>query len=770
MNIKLISAAVAAMSCIAVSAVTLDEARLAANAAEAEVAKAKAAVPALEAAVKEAGQKAAGLQASLNVAQNALRDAKGAKTPDASAVKAAKTKVAEAEKAFDAASSAKRDSQSALVKGQKAVVSAEKDLAKAKAKVADLEKKAEAEKAAAAEKAAKAKAKAEADARAKAEKAAKAKADADAKAAKAKAKAEADAKAKAEKAAKAKADADAKAAKAEKAAKAKADAEAKPQTSKAKRTIDEVFAQNAITVTGDRDWFDEAHVRDGRTLAKVFADALAKTNVQAAAEIVQKEARDNGYYLCVVDSSDDGRTVNVEAGRFSQIDIRFGNDGKTDGRWFTASQIREKLERSMVRPGEPFNYHVLYSQFRELNSNPDLAANIELRLPKEESEQDKRAMGVEVKVDETYPFHAILGLDNYSTDAADNWTARATLQRLNLWKSDHALTVNGFSALNGSLYGGAGSYYIPYEIGSRDAAFTVHGGASKVDSEDVVKYIDVEGDGYFYGAQTSVELLDSTRNSLRLALGVTYRHTKDGLVLHDSDTGRKYSLNKTGVEIIPLSLALMYSSRELDSWMGRNYATLEGVCNLGGSDEDEIKAQRAEADKDYWLARAQLARIQTVGGQFDAEKGWSGRSMVFAKLDAQYAGGALIPAEQMGVGGANSVRGYKEREYLGDHAIVGTLEYRTPLYLGLVTRPKGEKAAQDRLQFVAFTDFGGLWREEALPGEEDSEFLWGAGVGLRAAWSDYLQMRLDYAIPLNETTESEISDGGTIHLSLQAQF
>lgn len=739
MNIKLISAAVAAMSCIAVSAVTLDEARLAANAAEAEVAKAKAAVPALEAAVKEAGQKAAGLQASLNVAQNALRDAKGAKTPDASAVKAAKTMVAEAEKAFDAASSAKRDSQSALVKGQKAVVSAEKDLAKAKAKVADLEKKAETEKAAAAEKAAKAKAKAEADA-----------------------------KAKAEKAAKAKADADAKAAKAEKAAKAKADAEAKPQTSKAKRTIDEVLAQNAITVTGDRDWFDEAHVRDGRTLAKVFADALAKTNVQAAAEIVQKEARDNGYYLCVVDSSDDGRTVNVEAGRFSQIDIRFGNDGKTDGRWFTASQIREKLERSMVRPGEPFNYHVLYSQFRELNSNPDLAANIELRLPKEESEQDKRAMGVEVKVDETYPFHAILGLDNYSTDAADNWTARATLQRLNLWKSDHALTVNGFSALNGSLYGGAGSYYIPYELGSRDAAFTVHGGASKVDSEDVVKYIDVEGDGYFYGAQTSVELLDSTRNSLRLALGVTYRHTKDGLVLHED--GHKYSLNKTGVDIIPLSLALMYSSRELDSWMGRNYATLEGVCNLGGSDDDEIKAQRAEADKDYWLARAQLARIQTVGGQFDAEKGWSGRSMVFAKLDAQYAGGALIPAEQMGVGGANSVRGYKEREYLGDHAIVGTLEYRTPLYLGLVTRPKGEKAAQDRLQFVAFTDFGGLWREEPLSGEEDSEFLWGAGVGLRAAWSDYLQMRLDYAIPLNETTESEISDGGRIHLSLQAQF
>ena len=819
-SLRTMLVAVAAINLCAVAhAITPEAARSAVQAAEASLAKAKAALPALEASASAAGAKAGSLQAALDVANGVLREVRGAKKPDADAVKTAKSKVADAEKALAPALREKKVADEALAKARKGMASIERDLADANAALAGAEKSAAEAKAKADRKVAEAKARAEADAakaeaeakvraekervaaekkaKVEAEKLAKAEAEAKARAEKERVAAEKKAKAEAEKLAKTEAEAKARAEKervaAEKKAKAeaeklaKAEAEAKARAEKAaaadakgtaeaapaakapaKSAIENMLAEKAITVKGDTEWFDNAHVRDGRSLSKVFADALSQTNVQAAAAIVQKEARDNGYYLCVVGTSKDGRTVDVEAGRFSQIDIHFGDDGKTEGRWFTSSQIREKLERAMVRSGEPFNYHVLYSQFRDLNSNPDLAANIELRLPNDGDDGDGRALGVDVNVKEAWPVHAVFGIDNYGTDASDNWTGRATIQRLNLWKMDHALTLNGFSALNGSLYGGAGSYYIPFEAGSRDAALTIHGGASTVDAEEVVRYIDVEGDGYFYGMQGSVELLDSTRDSLRLALGVTFHNTKDCLVLHDE--GQRYKQNENGVDIIPLSLALMYSSRDLDSLMGRTYATVEGVVNIGGSSDDEIKAQRAEAEKDYWLVRAQLARIQTIGGQRDVEKGWSGRSMLFCKLDAQYAGGALIPAEQMAAGGANSVRGYKEREYLGDHAAVATLEYRTPLYLGLATRPAEGKTAQDRLQFVVFTDIGGIWREDALPGEDDHQFLWGAGVGVRFAWSDYLQFRADYALPLEETNESAASDGGAVHISIQAQF
>lgn len=616
---------------------------------------------------------------------------------------------------------------------------------------------------------------------------AKAKAKAERKAAEAKAKAEkeaAEAKAKAEK--KAKAEAEAKAKAERKAAEAKAKAEKEAEKAKIPTPMD-ILAGQGIIVSGDAAWFTTARAGSGDTFSQLFVDALSKTNFEAAAAIVQTEARESGYYLCSIKASD-GKKLEIDPGRFSQIDIRFeeaansGTNGassvsdpvyRDEGRWFTREQIRRRLERSMVRPGEPFNYHLLYSQFRDINSNPDLAANIELRLPRGEDAADgnARAMGVDVSVKENWPVHAIVGIDNYSTRSGggDGWTGRATLQRLNLWKADHALTLNGFSKLNGDLYGGAGSYYIPFELGSRDAAFTLHGGISEVNTDDVVAYIDVEGDGWFYGAQGSVELLDSSRHSLRFALGLTYRKTRDRLELHEQVDGNpSKKLDPTEVELLPLSLSLMYSSKDLDSLMGRNYATLEGVCNWVGDDSD-FEESRSGAKPNYWLARAQLARIQTIGGTYDAEKGWSGRAMVFAKLDAQYAADPLVSAEQMGVGGAASVRGYLEREFLGDSAEVFTLEYRTPLYLGLMTRPRDGKAAQDRLQFVAFTDAGSVNREDTLPGERDNEFLWGVGVGLRTAWSDYLQLRFDLATPLHETVESETGDI-RCHVSVQAQF
>ncbi|MBQ6248347.1 MAG: BamA/TamA family outer membrane protein [Kiritimatiellae bacterium] len=542
---------------------------------------------------------------------------------------------------------------------------------------------------------------------------------------------------------------------------------------------EKALAAAGVTFTGDTDWFTRARAKDGRTLKQVFADAMAANgnDVSKAAAAAQAAARDNGYYICAVGKDDKG-AVKVEAGRFSQVDIRFGKENAPDGRWFTSEQIRERLERSLVRSGEPFNYNLLYSQFRDLNANPDLNANIELRLDK--ADPDARALGVEVNVEEEWPFHAIFGIDNFGTDSVDDkpdeWMARLTLQRLNLWKADHALTLNGYSAIDGTLYGGAGSYYMPFTLlDAREAAVTVHGGYSEVDADEVVKNIGVYGSGWFSGVQASTELLTSLDYSLRIALGLTYRTTEDGLVLHDEKGKNK--LDKTSADIVPMSLALMFSNRNLDSLYGRNYLTVESVYNLGDalgcSEAGDFAGQRfaAKDNLDYWLVRAQLARIQTFGGSL-TDEGYAGRSIIFAKAEAQYAGGPLIPAEQMGVGGANSVRGYLEREFLGDHAVAATLEYRTPLLLGLLTRPPkdSDRPASDRLQFVVFSDLGFFSREDELPGETNDEVLWGAGVGLRFAWSENYQLRCDVATPLKDTRESEPGKDIRYHVSAQCQF
>ena len=224
----------------------------------------------------------------------------------------------------------------------------------------------------------------------------------------------------------------------------------------------------------------------------------------------------------------------------------------------------------------------------------------------------------------------------------------------------------------------------------------------------------------------------------------------------------------------------MYTGKGIDGWNGRNYGTLELVYNkngfLGTSEGKEIQLQRDNADEDFYLiGRAQVARVQMLS--FGDLKGVSGSPMLFMKLEGQWAADPLIPAEQMGVGGHATVRGYEEREFLGDNAITGTLEFRTPIYLGLLDRESadakgksdGRYIAWDRTQLVFFFDFGWFQLEDALgKGEDDSEFLCSVGPGLRAAVGSNFQLRVDWGIPLNTTSESD--GAGAVHVSLQGQF
>jgi hemolysin activation/secretion protein len=145
-----------------------------------------------------------------------------------------------------------------------------------------------------------------------------------------------------------------------------------------------------------------------------------------------------------------------------------------------------------------------------------------------------------------------------------------------------------------------------------------------------------------------------------------------------------------------------------------------------------------------------------------------GNPMLFARVNGQWADGALIPAEQFGLGGDGSVRGYATREYLGDLGLSGTVEARLPIILGLLDRKAGvTDAPWDRLQAVAFFDWGVAKVEDPLPGEDEEQWLYGAGLGVRLALTDHFQIKCDVAFPLKETPDS---DDVCVHFSGQVQF
>ena len=115
---------------------------------------------------------------------------------------------------------------------------------------------------------------------------------------------------------------------------------------------------------------------------------------------------------------------------------------------------------------------------------------------------------------------------------------------------------------------------------------------------------------------------------------------------------------------------------------------------------------------------------------------------------------------------------------MGDWGLYGTAELRTPILLDAVSSLFGgsqsgsaenSDAVLDRLQFLAFLDYGWTKFNGLSQGYKDSEFLFSAGIGARAALSKYFQLRLDLAFPLRDISYGD-DKSMEVYFSAQMQF
>lgn len=112
------------------------------------------------------------------------------------------------------------------------------------------------------------------------------------------------------------------------------------------------------------------------------------------------------------------------------------------------------------------------------------------------------------------------------------------------------------------------------------------------------------------------------------------------------------------------------------------------------------------------------------------------------RLQGQLSNGGLLSSEQLGLGGGTSVRGYEERASNGDQGFIAVNELRSPEY-GLMRHLTGRDAG-DRLQFLAFWDYGIANNRHPGFGEAKTAHLSGVGVGLRYSLPPYVSLRFDY--------------------------
>jgi hemolysin activation/secretion protein len=177
---------------------------------------------------------------------------------------------------------------------------------------------------------------------------------------------------------------------------------------------------------------------------------------------------------------------------------------------------------------------------------------------------------------------------------------------------------------------------------------------------------------------------------------------------------------------------------------GSTFFSGTGFFSPGGISEYDsngyYQSQRAGSRANYLYGQLVLDRTTRLPFDFT----WTLRSLL------QESDGNLLPSEQLGLGGYETVRGYDEREANGDNGYFLSTEIATPPVS--IANLFGSKAVKDQLQFFGFVDYGGTSLHNTTPADVNPNVnLLSAGPGVRYTISPYLSVRFDYGFQMINT-------------------
>lgn len=439
-------------------------------------------------------------------------------------------------------------------------------------------------------------------------------------------------------------------------------------------------------------------------------------DIQRALEALEQAYRGRGFGVVQVILPEQDISKGVV--QFRIVQPKVGRVTVEGNQHFDARNIRRSLPA--IREGETPNSRGIARNLQIASEHPAKQTQVLLRSGAAEDQID-----VSVKVTDDKPWRVIMSLDNTGTSETGYWRSGIGFQHTNLFDRDHTLTAQYVTSpaklSDVNIY--ALGYRAPYY--RLNSSFDLIAGYSDVSSGIVQDLFSVSGSGTIFGARWNYHLSKWGELEQKLTAGLDYRAFENQVIF----TGTGQSL-VPDVTIHPVSLTyggvLRMAAAELNFYGGVS-------ANIpGGNDgrDADFAAARTGASADYTVFRYGATYVQAFANEWQARVAASG----------QYTSDALVPGEQFGIGGPDTVRGYLLREVTNDRGYAAQLEIYTPNVLPLIGVPEDYRA-----RLLAFYDFGSVKRNNALPGEPEGKFIASAGVGLRASYSKSVSLRIDVA-------------------------
>jgi hemolysin activation/secretion protein len=129
----------------------------------------------------------------------------------------------------------------------------------------------------------------------------------------------------------------------------------------------------------------------------------------------------------------------------------------------------------------------------------------------------------------------------------------------------------------------------------------------------------------------------------------------------------------------------------------------------------------------------------------------------------------VLPAEKFAIGGSATVRGYRENQMTTDNGVIGSLEWRVPVFqLKIPGLSKGEQDGE--IQLCPFFDVGKGWNTDSEDPSPSDIYSLGAGARWLVSKKIYAEICWGYALrDVEDPGEYDLQDDG-VHFEISAEF
>ncbi len=433
-------------------------------------------------------------------------------------------------------------------------------------------------------------------------------------------------------------------------------------------------------------------------------------------------------------------------------DILAGNveirvvEGKMGGlsiegnKWFSSPLI-EKFFHS--KKNEILDFNILQRDILRLNKNPDLEVKTVISAGKEPETSE-----VILKVSEKFPQHIGATVDNKGSRLTGKWRPAFYLRSSNLTGSGDTVFIN--TLYTGNSFGESMNYNLP--IGTYGTKFTLDATYYKMRLGKEYKAFDITGKTQICTPRFSWELALREDFEAYLDAGMDIKSIKkktDGTITSNDQLRLPF---------------FGFDFTKVDSLGGQTSFSPNFIFSTehfwGASDKNHPTSSRAGTGGFFFKYEQGVSRFQAMPWQ----------SYLSVSSQFQAASHTLPSSEQIQLGGADTIRGYPEGDYLADLGGYMSCDWVFPNPLIPADwKLSGQQAAlRQQIQPAIFFDIGGGELKKVNSGERQKKFLVGIGGGFRIRMFKSF-LKLDWAKRLGDR-QTGGSGPSTFYLTFQSEI